>query len=233
MKWFKHDSNANMDVKLKRLRKRYGAEGYGVYWLCLELIAGTVEKHNLTFELEYDAELIADELHMNQDHVQDIMGFMVDLGLFENDRGVITCLKMATRTDEYTQQLIKKTCQSHDKLPRVSRDTPESVPRVSESIEEKRIEEKDITSEADVRFDLFWDLYPKKEGKKKARTAFLNLTKKQQQDAVIDIKAGRYMGRVKKFVPLATTYIHGERWNDEPDQVGDVAEADEYMRGAL
>ena len=32
MKWFKHDANASIDAKLKRLRLKYGMEGYGVYW---------------------------------------------------------------------------------------------------------------------------------------------------------------------------------------------------------
>ena len=35
------------------------------------------------------------------------MGYMVESGLFEKEGGVITCQKMATRTDEYTQKLLK------------------------------------------------------------------------------------------------------------------------------
>ena len=37
MKWFKHDSNANTDAKLKRVRMKYGMQGYGLYWYCLEI----------------------------------------------------------------------------------------------------------------------------------------------------------------------------------------------------
>jgi hypothetical protein len=136
MKWFKHDSDASNDAKLKKLRLKYGAQGYGIYWYCLELIARNVEKHNLTFELEHDAELIADDFKLSAELVQHIMTYMVELELFENTGGIISCLKMATRTDEYTQQLIK----SSNKLPRVSRETPESLPIMSEVIEEKRIE---------------------------------------------------------------------------------------------
>ena len=43
MKWFKHDATAGMDAKLKKLRLRYGLEGYGLYWYLLECIARTVE----------------------------------------------------------------------------------------------------------------------------------------------------------------------------------------------
>ena len=139
MKWFKHDSDASNDSKLKKLRLKYGAQGYGIYWYCLELIARNVEKHNLTFELEHDAELIADDFKLSSDLVQHIMTYMVELGLFENSTGVITCLKMATRTDEYTQQLIRSNKKSPDTLPRMSLDTIDKVRGIRR--EENRTEE--------------------------------------------------------------------------------------------
>ena len=59
MKWFKHEAAANMDAKLQEVLLDYGLEGYGLYWYCLELIAGKVEPGNLTFELEHDCRIIA------------------------------------------------------------------------------------------------------------------------------------------------------------------------------
>jgi hypothetical protein len=138
MKWFKHDSDASNDAKLKKLRLKYGAQGYGIYWYCLELIARNVEKHNLTFELEHDAELIADDFKLSPEIVQHIMTYMVEIGLFENTNGIISCLKMATRTDEYTQKLLHNFTKCPDKLPTLSGESP----RMSELIEEKRTEEK-------------------------------------------------------------------------------------------
>jgi hypothetical protein len=136
LKWFKHDSNASVDAKLERLMLKHGMEGYGLYWFCLETIARTVEKHNLTFELEHDAEIIAHRVGMHPEKVQDIMTDMVNFGLFENDRGVITCLKMAARTDEYTQKLIRDS----GIVPTISRQSPDNV-RVNR-IEENRTEKK-------------------------------------------------------------------------------------------
>ncbi|MEH6451299.1 MAG: Lin1244/Lin1753 domain-containing protein, partial [Oleispira sp.] len=46
MKWIKHDTNANQDAKLKRMRMKYGLEGYGLYWYCLELIAADVDRYD-------------------------------------------------------------------------------------------------------------------------------------------------------------------------------------------
>lgn len=137
MKWFKHDSDASNDAKLKKLRLKYGAQGYGIYWYCLELIARNVEKHNLTFELEHDAELIADDFKLSGELVQHIMTYMVELGLFENSTGVITCLKMASRTDEYTQKLIQSIKKTTDTIPTLSGQSPTK----SVLIEENRLEE--------------------------------------------------------------------------------------------
>lgn len=138
MLWFKHDSDAGNDAKLRKLRIKYGAQGYGIFWYCLELIARNVDKNNLTFELEHDAVLIADDFKLSSELVQEMMTYMVDLGLFENTDGIITCLKMSTRTDEYTQKLINKNKKCPDNIPTISAQKP----RKSVLIEEKRKEEK-------------------------------------------------------------------------------------------
>lgn len=139
MKWFKHDSDARHDAKLARLRMKYGLEGYGLYFFLLECIAGTVEAHNLTFELEEDAELVAEMTNIHYERINEMMTYMVQLRLFEqSDSGIITCMKLSTRTDDYTQKVIR----SNDKVRRVSGQSTESVGTMSELIEEKRREEK-------------------------------------------------------------------------------------------
>jgi len=115
---------------------KYGMEGYGLYWYCLELVAKSVEKHNLTFELEHDAELIAADTKIHYERVEEMMTDFVKWRLFESSGGSITCLKMATRTDEYTQKLIR----SRVIVPTTSRQSPDKVP--PNRIEENRIEEK-------------------------------------------------------------------------------------------
>jgi len=138
MKWFKHESNARHDAKLQKLRLKYGLEGYGMYFFLLECIAGTIEKHNLTFELEEDAELISATTQIHIERVEEMMRYMVNLGLFESDGGRITCLKMALRSDDYTQKLLRDS----KNVPTLSGQSTDSVGIKSELIEEKRREEK-------------------------------------------------------------------------------------------
>lgn len=99
MKWFKHDSDAHRDAKMRRLIHKWGIEAYGLYWYCLEQIASEVTAKKLTFELEHDAEIIAHDMRMSREKVEEMMLYMVDLGLFENAQGRITCLKLFNRID--------------------------------------------------------------------------------------------------------------------------------------
>jgi len=66
-------------------------------------------------------------------------------------------------------------------------------------------------------FDTFWSLYPRKDAKKKSSVAFMRLSKGNQHKAIEDIKT-RYTDTPKQYVPIATTYINGERWEDGKDE---------------
>ncbi len=131
MKWYKHDTAANMDAKLQEVMFDYGLEGYGLYWYCLELIAANVAPGNLTFELEHDARIIARNTGNTPQKVQEMMTRFIDLGLFENDNGRITCLKLAKKVDDYTSKLTRKKIglpphsgHAPDKLPSLTGQSP-------------------------------------------------------------------------------------------------------------
>ncbi len=99
MKWFKHETNRR--AGLRRLIMEFGMGGYGLYWLCMELIAGSIAIDNLTFELEDDAELIAHEFKMDTIKVAKIMHRCIELGLFElADSGRLKATCLAKMLDE-------------------------------------------------------------------------------------------------------------------------------------
>jgi hypothetical protein len=100
MQWFKHNSDARNSLKLRKVRRKYGADGYAIYWFCLEAIAHDVDKDNLTFNLKEDSETIGFELAIQEKRVDEIMRYMIDIGLFESSNNVITCLKLAERLDK-------------------------------------------------------------------------------------------------------------------------------------
>jgi len=114
MNWFKHDSNASTDAKVKKLILKYGAEGYAIYFHCIELIVSDITENNITFELEHDSEIVADNLKIKgtsdqsgQDRVNEIMKYIVTLGLFEDNQGNISCYKILKRLDSSMTSNIK------------------------------------------------------------------------------------------------------------------------------
>lgn len=146
MKWFKHETKRKASVK--RLIMEYGIEGYGLYMVCLELIAGEIAIDNLTFELEEDAELIAHEFKMDTIKVEKIMHRCIELGLFDlSDNGRIRCFHLAKMLDESVsknacvKEMKKKVSEKLDSLN--SGYIPEQLQTHSDQnrIEENRIEE--------------------------------------------------------------------------------------------
>ena len=100
IKWYKHDTDANMDAKIQEVLLDYGLEGYGLYFYCLELIACKTSSSNLTFELEHDARIIARNTGSTPQKVEEMIRSFIRLRLFECSDGKITCLKIAQRLDK-------------------------------------------------------------------------------------------------------------------------------------
>jgi hypothetical protein len=172
MKWFKHDTDASTDAKIKKLIIRHGADGYAIYFHCLELIAGNVSEHNINFELEHDAEIIADNLKIKGDadisaidKVNMIMKTIIQLGLFECSNNKITCLKLAKRLDQSMTSNTKmrkmiSNIKSHDTV-MINHDT---VMQEEKRTDKKRLDKKRID---------------KKKEKKTAHADYVKLTEKE------------------------------------------------------
>lgn len=175
MKWFKHDSDANHDAKLTRVQMKYGMEGYGLYWYCIELIASCINENNLTFELEHDAEIIAHKTGIHYERVQEMMAYMVDLGLFENRNGNIACMKLLKRLDQsmtsnkHMRELISAAKENHDSIMTL----PDFVMQEESRGDKKRIKPPTEGADAPSIRDRVWDLGPKVLGNAKQDRSFL------------------------------------------------------------
>lgn len=239
MKWFKHDTDANMDAKLQEVMLDYGLEGYGLYWYCIELIAQGVNGDNLTFELEHDCRIIARNTGSTPQKVEQMMKSFISLGLLDASNGHVFCLRLASRCDDFTAKAVRRkgvktlTNQSVG----VSPTNSVFVPLEEEEEEEVRNRSKKnisnvpqlVADDAESRssfisdgFDHFWEGYPKKVDKKNSFTKFKLVTKKLKDDEftsfvnliTTDCKK-RFINTEINYIPSAAKYLNGERWNDE------------------
>jgi len=221
MKWFKHDSSANSDAKLKRLRMKYGLQGYGLYWYILEMITGNSCTEKLTFELEHDAEILAFDTGIHFELVQEMMQYMVDLALFENNGGKITCLKLLKRLDQSmtsnknTRALIYKAKLKNNLLE--NNESHDGVMTIPDAV----MQDVDVDVDVDVdinnnvQFDTFWDLYDKKVNVAKCKNKFNKL--KDSDKKLIFLNLPNYLAVTpdKQFRKDPLTYLNNEGWNDE------------------
>ena len=160
MQWVKHDADAATDAKIKKVLIRYGPIGYAVYFHCLELITSDLSESNINFELEHDSEIIADNLKVKGtseksgiEIVEEVMRYMVDIGLFENQDGRIFCFKLLKRLDTSMTGNPKmrsfiSTAKQHHDIASSNHDTV-MTPSCKNRREENRIEEKREDARAD------------------------------------------------------------------------------------
>jgi predicted transcriptional regulator len=68
-------------------------------------------------------------------------------------------------------------------------------------------------------FDQFWSYYPRKQKKKDAENIWRRKNLEKKAILILDDIKQRikndWKGKEKEFIPLPTTYLNGERWNDE------------------
>ena len=75
-----------------------------------------------------------------------------------------------------------------------------------------------IANPSDSEFNLFWAIYPRKEAKGAARTAFMKACKKASVELIIE-GAKRFANdpnRQPEFTAHASTWLNQERWTDAP-----------------
>lgn len=227
MKWFKHDADARNSLKLRKVRRKYGADGYAIYWFCLEAIAYEVDKDNLSFDLKEDAETIAFELTIQEKRVEEIMHYLVEAGLFESSQGVITCLKLAERLDKsmtnspkMRQWLESKSVMT---LPdSVSTCAESDKNRLDQTREDKKLKDlarKELIQEA---FGYFWsNMFLPKKAKPVGQKSFDKVVKTIADPMhfakllVTDTET-RFNNQQMGFDKMhPSTYLNGKRWEDD------------------
>jgi len=90
------------DPKIRRLIKKYGADGYAVYNLILERVTAGLETESPLPDLEETAEDIADFLKMDTLRVEEIVWTSLEMGLFEQDE--ITGRVVVSKIYKFIQQ---------------------------------------------------------------------------------------------------------------------------------
>lgn len=115
MKWFKHDCDASVDSRIRKLKQKYGMIGYGIFFNTLELIARKMEKDISSFGFlpdEWDDEALEMEFGQSSDTIRTMFDYMCQIGLFEKKDGKLYNVKIQERCDDYTARLLRSASNS-------------------------------------------------------------------------------------------------------------------------
>ena len=118
MKWFQHYSDSYTNLKLQELISEFGIEGYGVFWICCELVA----QQGINYKIDNGKnwkKALAYIVKLPLAKIDDILTKMGEINLIDKDAYIKNSLfipKMAEYSDDYSRR-----------VRRVSEHTPNNV----------------------------------------------------------------------------------------------------------
>lgn len=235
--YFSHDSNARHDPKMTAMRAVYGAEGYGWYWMLIEMMMESSD-YKLDMQSKYTFNAFALQLQTDSMQMKKFVEDCInEFELFESDGQFFWSNSLLRRMDkrkitskkrsEAANKRWNNAKSSNSNANAMQTDAKESkgkeIEIESKGKEIKEIKEKDIvvdSDECDIAFQKFWDLYPtkgsnKKMSLKKWQTLWKN--KKIVLDEMLD-GVNRYVSYQNHHgysICAAQVFLNQERWNDE------------------
>ena len=84
-RYFRHDIHASLDLKLRRLMAVHGAEGYGNYWLIIELLSQLSADEDKEPRMQCDEYYVAALIHTKKHSM--IWSIIHDFDLFVIEMG--------------------------------------------------------------------------------------------------------------------------------------------------
>lgn len=237
--WLKLKEDFFRDKKIKKLRSIAGGDTYTIIYLKMQLLS-LKNEGKLYFENVEDSfiEEVALEIDEKIEDVKVCVLYLIKTGLIEVVDESEYVLKQ-------TQECIGSETASAERVRRFrERENLKKEQQAllcNTSVTNRNTEiDIDIEKEKDIEIDLienvqnevqkpdwedkfeqFWKLYPRKQNKKKVQLWFKN---KQPNDALFDTiikKLKNFIDTVDwqkengKYIPMPTTWLNGERWNDE------------------
>lgn len=195
MKYFKHFSDMRHDPKIRRLISKYGLEGYGLYNLIIESIAGSVETNNPLPFLEESCEDIADFYNANSSKVDEMVRFMIQQGLLsiETVDKRIACFKIykyfeqSQTRSEQIRNLIESFKNESELLALPDLSETNMKNRIEQNRKEEEEKPKKPRAKADkplrfqADFDEYWNSYPPTKNKVSKSTAYKAYIKKRDE----------------------------------------------------
>ena len=204
--YFSHDYNARNDEKIKRLIRKHGMEGYGIFWSIVE------DLYNNANALRTDYDGIAYDLRSDSDIVASVIN---DFDLFIFNDGFFGSKSVQERLDQRNFKSESARKSASYRWGNANALQTESDRNAKKERKGKEIKGKEI-KKINISFDLFWDLYDKKKGEKDKLTKMWCNLSDSDRTAIMDyIPKYKISQPEKKFRKDPQTFLNNKSWLDE------------------
>ena len=204
--YFSHDYNARNDEKIKRLIRKHGMQGYGVFWSIVE------DLYNNANALRTDYEGIAYDLRSDSDLVASVVNDF-DLFIFNGD--YFGSNSVQERLEQRNDKSAKARKSASYRWENANAMQTQSDSNAKKERKGKEIKGKEI-KEINISFDIFWDLYDKKVGDKdKLKKKWESLQDSDRKSIIDYLPKYKTIQPDKKFRKDPQTFFNNSSWNDE------------------
>jgi len=227
--YFSHDSNAKDDPKIIKLIDALGLEGYGAFWVLIELLR---EQPNLRLPIA-SIPRICRTFGITTPKMESVI---YHFELFSNDGEYFfspSLLKrMLEMKEKYTARTVEgwktrlQNADNQQNLPAIALQSIANYPQNDADVMQNDAENANkikLNKTINISFDVFWDLYDKKRGDKDKLIKKWALLKPIDREEIIKhIPLYKLSQPDKNFRKDPQTYLNNKSWKDEIIGVGAV-----------
>lgn len=207
--YFPHDFNARNDLKIQALLHDYKARGYGIYWVIVEMLHEASE-HKMPLK-PYTFIAIAQQLNDNAELIEKVVSACISkYDLFYELEGFLFSKRVNDNILRREEISIKRSKAGKDGA-NAKQMLANAKQNQAKEIKGKENKEKEIN----IPFETFWDLYDKKDDRKKCIVKWEALTD-AERTAIIEILP-TYVASTPdtKYRKNPLTFFNSRSWEDE------------------
>jgi hypothetical protein len=216
--YFPHDSNARHDPKMSEMIADFGMEGYGIFWVIIEVLR---EQKGYKLELKR-INAIAMQSHTGKEKIQQFIEKCINqYDLFKCDKDSFWSESLLKRMIIYDEKSEKARRSARIRWDKDDANAKQSHSECNASkVKYSKVNKskvKESKEEYTVDFEQFWKLYERKGNKRKSFNCWKRLTKTDRIDIMSVVEMYVKSTPDLQYRKDAQTYLNptNRHWEDE------------------
>lgn len=102
MKYFKHMTSLRFEPEARKMIRKYGLEGFGLYIVFLETASESIDPKKVEPKLSESVADIAEYFNLRPERVKEMFAYALDAGILQSADNQYLCEKVHELLDEYS-----------------------------------------------------------------------------------------------------------------------------------